>query len=79
MNLESDLTHCDRYPANEAPLFHKGAGVSLMSAVVLVATGAGLSLYVVYTNRKRSAFLSGAGMDHVVSDKDRLLKLGLRS
>lgn len=40
-----------------------------MSAIVLLVTGAGLSLYVVHTNRKRSSFMSNAGIDHVVSDE----------
>lgn len=54
------------YPTKDAPLFHTGAGVSLMSAIVMVVTGAGLSMYVLRANRKKRDFMSNAGIDHQV-------------
>lgn len=38
-----------------------------MSAIILVASGVGLSLYVVKTNRKKAIFMENVGPDHIVS------------
>jgi hypothetical protein len=38
-----------------------------MSAIVLVVTGAGLSLFVIRENRKKAAIMRNLSMDHVVS------------
>lgn len=38
-----------------------------MSAIILVVSGVGLSLYVVKTNRKKAIFMENVGPDHVVS------------
>lgn len=61
------LTRLDSYPAKDGPLFHTGAGVSLMSAIIQVASGACLSIYVLRMNRKKATFMSNVGIDHVVS------------
>lgn len=47
-------------------MYPTGRGVGLFSALSLVLTGGGLSLYAITTNRKKAAFMANAGPDHVV-------------
>jgi hypothetical protein len=49
-----------------------------MSAIIEVASGAALSLYVINMNRKKATFMSNAGIDHVVGGL-RLLALSFQS
>lgn len=72
--MQADLCPIS-YPNEDAPLFRRGAAVSLTSALVLIVTGAGLSLYVIKTNRKKAAIMESLGPDHVVSSEERTFAL----